>query len=280
MRPHDSSGDFLREHLREVPPFRALLRSVECEILVREGGAFLREPTLDLGSGDGHFASMAFERPPFAGMDPEFSSLLESRHRKSHRYLIAASGSSMPWPDESFATVVANSVLEHIPEVDATLEEISRVLTVGGNLILTVPSDRFAEMLLGSTMLRKANQKKMANRYGRWFNRHSRHFHTDSPEVWGRRLSEHGFEIKICEYYFTPMAHRIFDLAHYLSLPYLATRKLTGKWVLYPNSWRRRVWYYFLKRYFDSSFHAQGAYLFIVARKLGPPEPSPCEKNL
>src|SRR4030067_3112346 len=59
--------DYLWLNLRDLPYFRAMLRAVEAQFYQ----AFeLPAPTLDLGCGDGHFASIAFERKLEGGLDP------------------------------------------------------------------------------------------------------------------------------------------------------------------------------------------------------------------
>ncbi len=45
----------------------------------------------------------------------------------------------IPYPDEHFGLVVANHVLEHIPDDRLAMAEILRVLKVGGQAILQVP---------------------------------------------------------------------------------------------------------------------------------------------
>ncbi|MBI3361095.1 MAG: methyltransferase type 11, partial [Chloroflexi bacterium] len=59
--------DLLTRHLRDLPAFRALLRATEARFYQ---DLQLPEPTLDLGCGDGHFASMTFAHPLAAGVDP------------------------------------------------------------------------------------------------------------------------------------------------------------------------------------------------------------------
>ncbi len=48
-------------------------------------------------------------------------------------------GSSFPFDDEEFDTVVCNQVLEHVFNPEGFLGEIARVLKPGGQLLLTVP---------------------------------------------------------------------------------------------------------------------------------------------
>jgi len=45
----------------------------------------------------------------------------------------------MPFEDASFQTVISNSVLEHIPDLDAVLLETARVLKPGGMFIFASP---------------------------------------------------------------------------------------------------------------------------------------------
>ena len=58
------TDDLLWQHLKDLPYFRALLRAVEARFYA---DLTLGEPALDLGCGDGHFASLALAgRAPLA----------------------------------------------------------------------------------------------------------------------------------------------------------------------------------------------------------------------
>jgi SAM-dependent methyltransferase len=46
---------------------------------------------------------------------------------------------SLPYADETFDYVIASEILEHIPEDDAAIAELIRVLKVGGTLVVSVP---------------------------------------------------------------------------------------------------------------------------------------------
>src|SRR6201993_4988802 len=46
---------------------------------------------------------------------------------------------SLPYADETFDCVIASEILEHIPEDDAAIAELTRVLRVGGTLVVSVP---------------------------------------------------------------------------------------------------------------------------------------------
>ena len=270
--PTVTRRDYLREHLRQVPAFRALVRSVECRLFEQASeqiGGFA-EPVLDIGCGDGLFASLAFTKPLFAGIDPNEASLKEARARLplgAHRHLVAASATGLPFPDQFFSTVVANCVIEHIPDLDGTLAEIFRVLRPGGRFLFGVPSHRFADMLLVSTVCRALGLSRLAKAYGAWFNSHSRHFHTYDPDHWKRLLATHKFQIEHWEYYLTDAAHRAFDVAHYLGIPGLISRKLTGKWVAFPNPLADYLFEKWLRPHYETVPHDEGPYIFFQTRQ-------------
>jgi SAM-dependent methyltransferase len=258
--------DYFAEQIREIPAFRALIRSQECRLFERIGQ--LEEPVLDLGCGDGHFAGYGYSRLPTVGIDVSESNVREARSRHVYRSLLVADASRMPFPDAAFATVTSNCVIEHIPDVEAAMAEISRVLRPGGRLIFGVPSHRFAQMLLAPTVLRRASLPKLADAYSAWFNRISVHVTTDSADDWHKRLARHGFTVDRWQYYLSPAATRAFDLAHYLGVPRLVSRKLTGKWVAFPNPIADRFFRAWLSKYADEVDVTVGANIFFEARRV------------
>ena len=112
------SDPILWRHLSALPYFRAMLRAVEDRFYQ---GLELPEPVLDVGCGDGHFASVAFDHPLTVGLDPWAQPLREARQRRAYRMVLQADGAHMPFADNTFASAVSNSVLEHIPPVEAVL---------------------------------------------------------------------------------------------------------------------------------------------------------------
>ena len=140
-----TNDDFLWQHLKELPAFRALLRAVEARFY--QDLLPLEEPVLDVGCGDGHFASVAFPHPLAAGIDPESTVLGEARDRSAYRQLAQALGSGLPYADQRFATVISNSVLEHIPNLDPVISEAARVLKTGAPFIFCVPKKSSQEIV-------------------------------------------------------------------------------------------------------------------------------------
>ena len=173
----------------------------------------------------------------------------------------------MPFADGEFASVVSNSVLEHIPFLDPVLAETARVLQQGGYFIFCVPNQRFTEELQGTTVFRKIGWPKASRVYSRLFNRISRHAHTDSHEVWEERLLKAGFTIEKCWDYFPPPALHVLEAGHFFGLPSLVVRRLTGKWILVQS--RANLWlpWVITHRHVQNPIHPQGVYSFYITRR-------------
>ncbi len=103
---------------------------------------------LDVGCGDGRLWADNVERIPArwnvtlsdvsAGMIKESRSNLEDSGRLFS--FLVAEAASIPTGDSSFDVVMANYMLYHVPDVDAALAEIKRVLRSGGTFIASTNS--------------------------------------------------------------------------------------------------------------------------------------------
>ncbi len=259
---------FVEQHLRAVPVHRAIIRATEAHLFAQVD---LPRPLLDVGCGDGHFAAMVRAAPVDAGIDLRVEDVGAAARRGIYGGVAVGSGAALPFPDRAFASVMSNCVLEHIPALEATLEEIGRVLQPGGAFVCSVPSPNFARYLLGATVPRRLGLERLGAAYGRFFNRISRHYHTDSLDVWRGRLAEAGLEVVRWRGYLSREAMWLFDLSHYYGAPTLLTKLVTGRWVLWPDKVRRwppeRWLARRLVRYCEEDPGADGAYLFLVCRK-------------
>lgn len=267
--------DHLREQLREKPPHLALLRAVESRLMC---AVPLLAPVLDIGTGDGHFASSTYQGLPIdVGLEVDAGAVRETAARPGvYRHLVRAGAESLPFPARSFRTVVSNCVLEHVLDLDAALGEIGRVLRepesaeagAGGIFATTVPSEHFAEFLLGASALRRLGLGSAADGYGRFFNRISRHYHVYPLSTWREKLSAAGLEVLEAVDYFSAAAHRRFDLSHYLGLPNLIRKRLLGSWTPIPG--QTALLENWLRSAYEEPLPTQGAYRFLLCRKRAP----------
>jgi SAM-dependent methyltransferase len=258
--------DFLGLQLRDMPYFRAVLRAVESRFYQ---GFALPSPVLDLGCGDGHFVTVAFDHPLEVGLDPWTAPVHEAGKRGGYRLTTQADGARMPFPDAYFASALSNSVLEHIPELDPVLAEMSRVLQPGGTFLFCVPSHNFLSNLSVSNFLDRIGLRSLGNAYRAFFNRISRHHHCDSPEVWQERLERAGFRIEKWWHYFSPRALHLLEWGHYFGLPSWVVHALFGRWILVRSDWNLALTRAVVNpAYTEKSEQPQGSYTFYVVRKV------------
>jgi SAM-dependent methyltransferase/4-amino-4-deoxy-L-arabinose transferase-like glycosyltransferase len=260
-----NQDDLLWQHLKSVPAFRALLRAVEARFYhyLRQTGE-IQEPVLDLGCGDGHFAGLAFTQPLTAGIDPWWGPLNKAQRAGAHQLVSQAMGDKMPFPDGHFATVISNSVLEHIPDIQPVLQEANRVLRPGGKLIITMPSHHFTEYLGGAAALQGVG---LGDAYRRFFNQISRHERTDSAEQWAERLAQAGFVVDRWQYYFSKAALRALEWGHVQGLPSAVLHFLTGHWIIAPWNSNLRRTEQWLRPFYEEEAQPAGAYVLFVAHK-------------
>ena len=260
-----SEKDYLGLHLRSLPYFRALVRANEARFYQ---GLDLPGPVLDVGCGDGHFASLTFEQPIEVGIDPWGGPIRAAKQYGVYQTLIQGDAGSMPFPDGYFGSALSNSVLEHIPYVDAVVAETARVLKPGAPFVFCVPNQQFLDGLSLGRALKKVGLKGLAGRYEQFFNRISRHQHCNSPEVWRARLKGAGFEIERWWHYMPPEGLAVVEWGHLFGLPALAAKALFGRWILAEVNWNLSLTRRLVERYYgDQILSPAGVYTFYIARK-------------
>ena len=251
-------------NLCDLPYFRALLRAVEARVYQNY---MLPGPVLDLGCGDGHFASIAFDNPLDVGIDPWRGPLREAIKRGSYRYTIEGSGDYLPFANDSFSSAISNSLLEHIPDIDAVLRDLARVLKPGAVFIFCVPNHNFLANLSISSFFDRLGLRVIADAYRAFFNRISRHQHCDPPNVWEDRLGKAGYIVDCWWHYFSPGALHTLEWGHYFGLPSLVVQKLFGRWILAPYWWNLGITERIVQRYYNEEMEQpDGAYTFYVTR--------------
>jgi SAM-dependent methyltransferase len=257
--------DYLWQHLFELPYFRALLRAVEARFYY---DIDLPAPVLDVGCGDGHFATVAFDHQLDVGLDPWSDPIREAAQRGGYHSLIQADGGRMPFPDRYFGSAISNSVLEHIPGIEDVLKEVGRVLKPGAPFVFSVPNHNFNSNLSISRTFNKMRLSALSDAYRRFFDRIARHHHLDPPEVWQTRLDEAGFVINKLWHYYSPDAMRVTEWGHYFGLPSLVSRKITGKWILVPQKWNLALPYYITNKHFEENpIRDDGVCTFYIAQR-------------
>ena len=255
---------FLWPMLRTLPYFRALLRAVEADFYKEFE---LASPVLDLGCGDGQFASQVFKKQIDVGIDPTLGSLREAKGYKAYKGLSQSVGARLPFADASFVSGFSNSVLEHIQDLQPVINETARVMKKGALFLFCVPNHRWQENLAISGLLKRIGLKGWANAYVRLFTRISRHVNMLSPEEWKAKLDKAGFDLNRYWHYFPPAALHALEWGHYFGMPSWVARALIGRWVLAPWRWNLAITERTIRKYAEGGKDEGGTYTWFVARR-------------
>ena len=97
------------------------------------------QTVLDIGCGDAAIAEMIRKNGnEVVGMD--FSKVICTAKDKKEIALVAGEASNLPFKDESFNSVFAGEIIEHMLYVNEFLQGIHRILKKDGKLVLTTPN--------------------------------------------------------------------------------------------------------------------------------------------
>ncbi|MEK9179540.1 MAG: class I SAM-dependent methyltransferase [Patescibacteria group bacterium] len=228
-------------YLLNRPLFLSLIRTKEIELLRKY--ARLKGKTLDFGCGDGFFmrslmkfAPNIFKESQIIGVDvichsresgnpwipgisprsgPFGASLNPRMTDGVYNKLIKYDGITLPFKDNSFDTVFSNCVFEHLPYLEKNLQEMHRVLKPNGRLITTVMAEPWNRYnLLPSAFWRKVQI----------------HLNLLTHSQWSKLFQKNGFRVVRKVGYLNKTQSRIIELSHFLSVPYLISYKLFGRW--------------------------------------------------
>jgi 2-polyprenyl-3-methyl-5-hydroxy-6-metoxy-1,4-benzoquinol methylase len=98
---------------------------------------------LDVGCGNGFITELvASSFDEVVGIDVEEMRLEDFREHareKSHFKILLMSAASIGFPSELFSLITSFEVLEHVPDLHASVREIVRVCRPGGLVVISVP---------------------------------------------------------------------------------------------------------------------------------------------
>ncbi len=205
-------GAFLRL-FSAFGPSLGLWRAAEIASL--RACAFAR-PILDLGCGDGVVTSFVLGRVE-VGLDPWETALVRAAALGVYDRLEQATIEAAPLAAESVATIISNSVLEHLANIDEALRAAARLLVPGGRLVFTVPTEAFGRWLLVPSAA-----------YGRWRNAAYDHRNVWTLQEWDRRLRGAGFEIEETSAYLRRPLVALWDALELTQRVWVGQRRVAG----------------------------------------------------
>ena len=140
---------------------------------------------LDVACGTGQLLEALSERSDsseLVGIDKVPAMLSVARRRLGERaLLLECDAAQLPFDDANFQLVTCTNALHYFPNVDATLQEIRRVISPNGNLVIT-------DWCRNYTWMRMLNRILPWTQYA--------HAHTFSSNELEQSLSQAGFCIK------------------------------------------------------------------------------------
>jgi SAM-dependent methyltransferase len=258
--------NYLRRYLKEAPISQALWRSLECKSYARFR---FKQPLLDIGTGDGTFASIFFTRQVAAGIDRDQKQLnLAARKRKYHS-LKLAEANALPFKDNSFNTVLSNCVIEHVADQQATFDEIRRVMRPGARFYFTVPSI-YREEYSPFPWLRTIGLNKVCDSLNRLLRRVWLEEHFYPPADWSKILKRSRLRLVSHSYYCSRSAYTIYGLFLPSAFFSWLSKRLINHWL--PLRWLRHlttpIWERLLWPFYSETEPKQGAGLLLVAEKV------------
>lgn len=103
-----------------------------------------RERVLDFGCYDGYILRVLQREYGVegVGVDLSIQALNRARELSSelHIQFAISNGDPLPFPSDSFDIVICSEILEHVPDLDRVLSEVSRVVARGGRVYATMPN--------------------------------------------------------------------------------------------------------------------------------------------
>lgn len=223
-------GDF-HAYYRFAPTALAIR---ECARLRAVRRLTLPEPILDVGCGDGVFARLAYPDKQVWGIDINATEVSRAQATDAYRTLVCGNICEVDLPAAFFGSAIANCSLEHVPDLDAALRNIRRALKPDAPAALIVPAFDWTKHMATVEVLRTAGLARMADAYGRFFDRLFSHVHLYDAKEWSRRMEAAGFHDVSATTLVDRATSWAFDLFLAPSTVGFLTKKVTGHWVVAP----------------------------------------------
>ncbi|MEE6177310.1 class I SAM-dependent methyltransferase [Mycobacterium sp. 050134] len=163
---------------------------------------------IDVGCGAGRHAFEAYRRgadvvafdqnaSELRSVETMLQAMAEAGEAPPEASATAALGDALhlPYADETFDCAIASEILEHIPQDDAAIAELLRVLKVGGTLVVSVPrwlpervcwllSDEYHANEGGHVRIYRASELRDKIRSGGMELTHEHHAHALHAPFW------------------------------------------------------------------------------------------------
>jgi len=200
-------------------PAAVLFRAIELNAIYKlTKDIEFSNASLDLGCGDGVISELLFDKRFMYGVDNgEANDVDIAIQNNRYQKTLLESAEKMSLKDNSVDFVFSNSVIEHIPNNEAVLSEISRILKPNGYLLFSSPTKMFGKFLFVTNLLNKLGLHFLANLYERKRNKMLNHYHILDYETYKKRLEKHGLKIERYTYCVSKETLKLWDIITVIS---------------------------------------------------------------
>jgi SAM-dependent methyltransferase len=194
-------------------PSAILFRAIELKTIYEKCKDLrFNHPSLDLGCGDGKIADLLFDEHFTYGVDNgEAKDVDQAIKNKIYQKVFLESAEKMSLPDNSVGFVFSNCVIEHIPDNEAVLSEVGRILKPEGKFVFTVPSHNYPDYLYLTNKFTSWGLGFLSKSYKYRRNKMLNQFHCYSVSDWQKKLEKHNLEIEKHKYYVSKGALMLWD---------------------------------------------------------------------
>lgn len=204
-------------YLNNKPIFLAIIRVKEAVLF----NSYLpyQFPIMDFGCGDGFFRKVSLtgiKQSIDVGLETDPKRAKLAKKSGIYSKVLTYNGKKIPTDDETFNIVLSNSVLEHVDNLKASLNEIYRVLKKGGRCYISVMLCDYENNLLGTQIIGRS--------YIKWMNHKAYHRNLLSLDQWKEYFIEAGFQVKKNICYLDKKNTMILDFLQYLSIPIIISQ--------------------------------------------------------
>lgn len=233
--PRDDREVTLKDFERYFPYTPTALCIKECARLTALRRYQCNGPLLDVGCGDGLFASIAFDDVEVWGIDIDAKEGRWAAASRAYSQVILGDVTKARLPQSFFETCVANCSLEHVPRLDLALSNIKSSLRPGGRAYMFVPNRDWARYLLSTRTLEKLGMATLARTLQDSIDHFFKHHHLYDQEGWRKIVADAGLKVVAVDPVLSTATTVAFEAFLLPSLAGWANKLLTTRWTNFPR---------------------------------------------
>lgn len=209
---HKILAGILKRYLDNRPAFLSIIRGKEAFLF----NSFIpySRPVLDYGCGDGFFTETSFlkrNQRVDVGLETDVKRAELARNRDFYGKVVVYPGHRVPFPNNSFSTVISNSVLEHVSNIEGSLSEVHRILKKPGRYYVSLTTSQYEKNLFGTLVF--------GDLYKKWMRKRAYHANMLSDLEIEARFKSVGFSIVKKIGYLNKASTKFLDIMQYISIP-------------------------------------------------------------